>query len=177
MTSETPAAPVDPEALARSIVLRQLTASPRSRKQLTDALAKREVPDEVASTVLDRFEELRLIDDAEFAALWVRSRAEHRSLARGVLRRELVEKGISADLIEQALAQRSDNQERASARELVRRKLRTVPHGPWDRAMRDNLMRRLTSMLARRGYPSSLAWSVVSAELEALGAESDVGYS
>ncbi|ABY22470.1 regulatory protein [Renibacterium salmoninarum ATCC 33209] len=59
---------------------------------MADKLAAREVPGEVAQIVLDRFEEVQLIDDAEFAKMWVRSRAQSRSLAKGALRRELSEK-------------------------------------------------------------------------------------
>ena len=58
--------------MARAIVLRQLTASPKSRLQLERKLAERNVPEDVAAAVLDRFEEVRLVDDAEFADMWVR---------------------------------------------------------------------------------------------------------
>ncbi|BAS13051.1 regulatory protein RecX [Arthrobacter sp. Hiyo8] len=72
----------NPESVARSIVLRQLTNSPKSRLQLARKLAERNVPEEVAEAVLDRFEEVRLIDDADFAEMWVRSRSQSRKLAR-----------------------------------------------------------------------------------------------
>ena len=58
------AAAQDPEEQARAICLRLLTGTPRTRRQLADALRKREIPDEVAEQVLDRFEEVGLIDDA-----------------------------------------------------------------------------------------------------------------
>jgi regulatory protein len=158
--------------VARSIVLRQLTFAPKSRRQLELKLAERGVPVGVASAVLDRFEEVRLVDDAEFARMWVSSRARTRSLARGALRRELVEKGIGPDEAEAALEQLSAADEVAAARELVRRKLRsgTVPA---DRAERDKATRRLASMLARKGYPPALAFKVVSEELGQAGAEAD----
>ncbi len=47
---------------------------PRSRGQLAEALAKRQVPAEAATAVLDRFTDVGLIDDAAFAAGWVESR-------------------------------------------------------------------------------------------------------
>ena len=62
---------------ARNIVLRQLSAAPKTRHQLAEKLLQREIPDDVVSEVLDRFEEVELIDDAAFAESWVRSR--HRS--------------------------------------------------------------------------------------------------
>lgn len=162
----------DPYEVARSIVLRQLTMASRSRHQLELKLAERSVPDDVAAAVLDRFEEVRLVDDAEFARMWVGSRSRSRSLARGALRRELAEKGIAAEDAEAALEQLSDEDEVAAARELVRRKLRPG-QVPEDRAERDKTVRRLASMLARKGYPPALAFKVVSEELEEAATEAD----
>ncbi len=156
----------DPAAVARAIVLRQLTNSPKSRQQLAKKLAERNVPEDVAEAVLDRFEEVRLIDDADFADMWVRSRSQHRKLARGALRRELAEKGIDPDTAAAALAQVSDDDEAAAAHELVERKLRGF-RGDEDRAERDKITRRLAGMLARKGYPPALAFRVVGDVLDA----------
>jgi regulatory protein len=154
----------DPAAVARAIVLRQLTSSPKSRLQLARKLAERNVPEDVAEAVLDRFAEVQLIDDAEFAQLWVRSRAQTRSLARGALKRELSEKGIADELAEEALGQVSDDDERASAVALIRRKLRPGM-GLVDRPERDKIVRRLVSMLARKGYPPGMAFRLVEEEI------------
>ncbi|WP_348535851.1 regulatory protein RecX [Kocuria sp. JC486] len=149
---------------ARNIVLRQLTASAKSRRQLEDKLADRGVPEDVAMSVLDRFEDVGLVDDAAFAETFVRSRAETRKLARPALRRDLQAKGIDPELAEQALEQRTDEDERADALDLVRRK---APSGEQlaeqlaDRKTRDKLTRRLVSMLARKGYAPGMAFDVV----------------
>ncbi|MCU1574458.1 MAG: RecX family transcriptional regulator [Micrococcaceae bacterium] len=160
----------NPVAVARSIVLRQLTGSPKSRLQLERKLADRNVPDDVAEAVLDRFEEVQLVDDAAFADMWVRSRAQHRSLARTALRRELADKGIHGEAAETALEQVSDEDEQAAASALVRRKIRpgTLPA---DQLERDKLTRRLVSMLARKGYAPGLAFRIVSNELTAAGGD------
>jgi regulatory protein len=158
----------DPAAVARAIVLRQLTGSPKSRLQLARKLADRNVPADVAEAVLDRFEEVQLVDDSAFADMWVRSRAQHRSLARAALRRELADKGISGEAAETALGQVSDQDESASASALVRRRIRPG-NLPVDQQERDKLVRRLVSMLARKGYAPGLAFSIVSKELEAAG--------
>ncbi|GAB3538777.1 hypothetical protein GCM10027403_26050 [Arthrobacter tecti] len=150
----------DPYEVARSIVLRQLSMAPRSRHQLFGKLAERGVSEHIAVEILDRYEEVQLIDDAEFARMWVRSRAQTRSLARGALKRELTEKGIAGDIVEDALAQRTDEDELAAAEELVRRKLRPLAD-PGDRAGRDKQVRRLVGMLARKGYPPGIAFSIV----------------
>lgn len=146
----------DPAAIARAIVLRRLTAAPRSRAELASDLAKRGVPDDVATDVLDRFEELRLIDDVEFARMWVESRHRSKGIARPVLRQELRRKGVPDEAIEAALAQVTDDDERARARALVDRRLVALArHDPQTQA------RRLTSLLVRRGFSGGLASTVV----------------
>jgi regulatory protein len=152
--------------VARAIVLRQLTSSAKSRLQLARKLAERNIPEDVAEAVLDRFQEVRLIDDAEFADMWVRSRSQSRKLAKGALRRELADKGIDPDTAAAALEQLSDADEEVSARLLVERKLRAGADLS-DRAERDKTTRRLASMLARKGYQPSQAFRIVAEMLDA----------
>lgn len=159
----------DPASVARAIVLRQLTGSAKSRLQLSRKLAERNIPEDVAEAVLDRFQEVRLIDDADFADLWVRSRSQSRKLAKGALRRELADKGIDADTAAAALEQLSDADEERAARLLVERKLRPGTDVR-DRAERDKTTRRLASMLARKGYQPSQAFRIVGEVLDARAA-------
>jgi regulatory protein len=138
--------PGDPVEQARAICLRLLTGTPRTRKQLADALRKRQIPDDVAEEVLSRFEEVGLIDDGAFADAWVESRHHGRGLARRALAQELRTKGVDSELIDAAVSQLDSEQEEATARELVARKLRST------RGLdRDNRLRRLAGMLARKG--------------------------
>ncbi|MFB7616922.1 regulatory protein RecX [Kitasatospora sp. NPDC056181] len=148
--------PADPEARARDICLRLLTGAAKSRKQLADALRKREIPDEVAEQVLTRLEEVGLIDDAAFARAWVESRHAVRGLSRRALAQELRTKGVAGELVEQAVAQLDHDDETEAARALVERKLRAT------RGLeRQARMRRLVGVLARRGYSEGLAFRVV----------------
>ena len=154
----------DPESVARAICLRQLTMGPRSRGQLAEALAKRQVPAEAATAVLDRFTDVGLIDDAAFAAGWVESRQAGRGLARRALAHELRAKGIAEPLVAEALEGVSLDDERARAQALVARKL------PGTRGLpADARLRRLAGMLARKGYSSGLAFAVVREALEQEG--------
>ncbi|WP_328536319.1 recombination regulator RecX [Streptomyces sp. NBC_00344] len=156
--------PQDPAEQARAICLRLLTGTARTRKQLADALSKREIPDEVSDEVLSRFEEVGLIDDAAFADAWVESRHHGRGLARRALARELRTKGVDSELIEEAVGRLDSEQEEETARELVARRLRST------RGMdRDKRLRRLAGMLARKGYPEGMALRVVRRALEEEG--------
>ncbi|WP_343319986.1 regulatory protein RecX [Arthrobacter sp. TMP15] len=150
----------NPASAARAIVLRQLTHSAKSRFQLSQKLAERDIPEDVAEAVLDRFVAVKLIDDSEFAQMWVRSRSMHKSLARGALQRELAEKGIDPELALEALEQIDDDTERGQGKELIRRKVRGSM-ALADREERDKYTRRWVAMLARKGYNPSLAFQLV----------------
>jgi regulatory protein len=129
---------------------------------LADLLAEREIPEDVAEEVLDRFTEVGLIDDAAFANAWVESRHRGRGLGKRALAQELRRRGVDDDLARDALDELDPEQEEETARTLVRRKLRSM------RSLdRDVAMRRLLGMLARKGYPGGLAMSIIKQELDA----------
>lgn len=148
---------VSPESQAREIVLRQLTASAKSRDQLRRKLAEKEIPEDIAEQVLDRFEEVNLVDDTAFAEAWVRGRARSRGLARSAIRRELRQKGIDGEQAEEALEQLTDEDEAQTARTMVDKKLRSPSMG----ADREKEVRRLVGMLCRKGYGPGLAFRIV----------------
>jgi regulatory protein len=152
----------DHEAVARKILLDQLTGQARSRKELSDKLASRNVPDEIAIALLDRFEEVGLVDDEAFARSWIASRQPGKGLARRALAQELRRKGIDDEVARDALGEVDPADEEAAARALVRKKLRTL-----SRVDDTTATRRLVGMLARKGYPSGLAFAVVRDELAA----------
>ncbi|MGH3356069.1 MAG: regulatory protein RecX, partial [Nocardioidaceae bacterium] len=142
--------------MARTILLNRLEAQPRTRHELAETLSKRLVPAEVATRMLDRFEEVGLIDDAAFARSWVESRQTGRGLARRALAQELRRKGIADEVARDALDAMDPEAETEAARDLVRRRLPSMT-----RLDRQTRLRRLTAMLARKGYPAGVAMSVV----------------
>jgi regulatory protein len=154
LAAETP--PADPDTVAREICLRLLTATPRSRAQLADALRRKNVPDEVAERVLGRFADVGLIDDAAFSQAWVQSRHLGRGLARRALAAELRQRGIADETVSAAVETLDPDQEETTARELVARRLAGTRG--LDPAKR---MRRLVGVLARKGYSAELAYRVV----------------
>ncbi|WP_238343047.1 regulatory protein RecX [Nocardioides cynanchi] len=150
----------DPESVARKILLDALTGQARSRQELRDKLAKRDVPDELAERLLDRFGEVGLVDDEAFARAWVESRQRSRGLARRALAQELRRKGIDDETARTALDELDPDLETRAAHELVRKKARSMRN--LDTAV---ATRRLVGMLARKGYPPGLAYRIVRDEL------------
>ena len=151
----------DPESVARKILLDQLTGRARTRAELADKLAARNVPTDIAGRLLDRFEEVGLVDDAAFAREWVEQRRSGRGLARRALAQELRRKGIDDEVAREALDEVDEDQEVEAARRLVQAKLRSVRSLDRDRAVR-----RLVGMLARKGHSSAVAFRVVKEELD-----------
>ena len=159
----------DQEAVARKILLDQLTGQARSRQELADRLAKRNVPDEVATQLLDRFEEVGLVDDEAFARSWIASRQPGKGLARRALAQELRRKGVADEVAREALDEIDPDDEEAAARQLVRKKLRSM------RGLEPAVAtRRLAGMLARKGYPPGLAFAVIRDELD--GVDDDLAF-
>ena len=142
--------------MARKILLDALTGQARSRKELADKLAKKDVPDELATELLDRFTEVGLIDDAAYARQWVESRHRSRGLAPRALAQELRRKGVGDEETKAALDQIDEGDQREAARALVDKKLRSMSGLDHQVATR-----RLAGLLARKGYGAGLAFSVV----------------
>jgi len=153
----------DPVDVARSICLSQLAMGPRTRGQLATVLRRRGVDDDVAVQVLDRFEEVALVDDAAFSENYVARRHASSGLARRALGHELRSKGVSDAVVTEALETLAPEEELATAQALVAKKLASTR-----RLDVEARTRRLVGMLARKGYPGGLAMRVVR---EALAAE------
>ncbi len=152
------------EEQAHALCLRLLTVRPRTRSELAGQMVKRGYPpDEVAANELDRLAAVGLIDDADFAEQWVRSRrARAGKKGKRALAAELRTKGVDDEVIAAALDDIDAGAERQRAEELVQQKLRREKLDDGDDT---KVMRRLVGMLARRGYNQSMAVAVVRDEL------------
>lgn len=163
---KAPGKPEDPAAKARDIVYRLLASRARSRSELRQALLRKEIDEDIADGVLQKFVDAGLVDDASFAEEWVNSRQRGQGLGRKALGFELRRKGIDEDLVEAALSTVDGDAETEKARELVQRKLRTMSSVDYP-----TKMRRLVGMLARKGYSEGLAFRVVREEIERSGTD------
>ena len=167
--SEGADADADPETVARILCLRQLEARARTRAELAAYLSRKGVPPEPAERVLDRFTRVGLIDDSALAESFVDSRHREAGLGRRALTLKLRQRGVADEVIESAVSVIDSEAELVAARDLVRRKLRTVATlEPQVQA------RRLVGMLARKGYPPGLAYHVVRERLAEAELPTDV---
>ncbi|NJC81787.1 regulatory protein RecX [Planosporangium mesophilum] len=128
-------------------------------------MRKRGIDDEIVDSVLDRYDEVGIINDEAFARAWVTSRHHGKGLARRALAGELRRKGVDPDAVGEALDELDPQTEEETAKALVARRMRIERSAPPDAAFR-----RLVGMLARKGYPAGLAIRVVK---DALAAEAE----
>ena len=124
------------------------------------------MPADAAAEILERFAEVGLINDAVFAQEWVQSRGRRSGAAR--LRQELRQKGVAEEVIADAIDGRGDQADLTNARELATRKAATMKG--LDQVVRQ---RRLTALLARRGYSSAVIRRVIGEVLQAETTDAD----
>jgi len=157
---------VGPEAVAQQICLQMLAVAPKTRAQLAGALRRRGVPEDAAEAVLGRFAEVGLIDDTMFANAWVESRHYGRGLSGRALAAELRTRGVPADDIKAAVGGLDPEQEIATARSLVARRLAATKGEPTP-----TRVRRLIGVLARKGYSQALTYRLAREALEQEGVD------
>lgn len=166
---QPPEPPADPVAAAKDICLRLLTDRPRTKAELEKKLATKGIPPEAADQVLNRLNAVGLIDDAAFAEQWVQSRHRYQGMAKRALVAELKRKGVDNETATEAAEAVGGEAEESRARDLVRKRLRSVTGQ--DEVTK---VRRLVGMLARKGYPEGLSYRVVREELKTAGEETDL---
>ncbi|SDC70578.1 regulatory protein [Sanguibacter gelidistatuariae] len=165
MTPAPPSSPLEQEERARNLALRMLTAAPKSRAQVEERLAAKEVDEAIICRLLDRFEQVGLLDDAELAAMIVRTRFAEKKQSRRAIAQELSRKGIPVHIAAAALDQLDDDDESAAALEIARARLRrTQGLSP------DTRIRRALGALGRKGYSSGVAMASIRAALAEEGA-------
>ncbi|MDY3868924.1 MAG: regulatory protein RecX [Pyramidobacter sp.] len=122
-------------------VLLRLLASPRPRREAERRLREKNCPEETAQELLDRYEEVGLIDDRAYAVLFAEGK---KNWGARRIRDELRFRGVSRDDIDAALEECCDDEEERAYR-LLRQ---------WER-IPGMTEQKLDGRLRRRGFSSS----------------------
>lgn len=136
----------DDVVAAKLAASRQLAYRARSTAELSKTLADRGFGEGVVAEVIERFLELGYLDDEEFARRWIASRDQIAPRGSRLLRQELRQKGIEADLADQSLAE-AGLDDLTTARRLAERRMDRLRDLPVDKARQ-----RLAGYLQRRGF-------------------------
>ncbi|MBR61503.1 MAG: hypothetical protein CL904_02440 [Dehalococcoidia bacterium] len=137
---------------ARSDAFRLLNYRPRSVSEIQKRLMEKYDKDTVEITVSSLLES-ELLDDQKFAIWWTESRVRQKLLSSSMIRRELVQKGVSTSEIQIALNSVDDN---INAHKLAEKLGHTVSKNDLIQ-----FKRKLYGKITRRGFSSSLASAAI----------------
>jgi regulatory protein len=121
-----------------------LSYRPRSEGEIRQWLHKRGFADEVTDTAIARLKEQNLSDDFAFAQFWKDNRLSFRPKSRRLIKRELRDKKVAAEIIEQVTRDIDDEE---IAYKLGSNRLSSLAHLDYP-----DFYRRLSSYLAYRGF-------------------------
>jgi regulatory protein len=160
--------PGKPSRSTYNRALDMLEARSRGVDELRRLLLRKGEPADEVDAAIERLKTAGLLDDANFARQFARSKALGAGLSKRRLQQELSKRGVnrttSAEAIEAVFTDEGVTDE-ASIERVARKKLRTL--GKLDAQTKQ---RRLYSFLARRGYESD----DIARTLRELLVESDV---
>lgn len=152
---------MDPLAEARERAFAALSRRDYSQAELRAYLLGKGCEPENVEQVLTRLCELCLLNDRAYAQRWVDSRLVSRQSSLSALRAELTRKGIDPAIIDEVLSGIGAEAEWANARAFAAKRMKTLHDLDYPVARR-----RLLAALARRGFPSDVAYRVVAESLQ-----------
>lgn len=117
----------------------------RTTQEVSRKLTEKGFSESTVSQTVDRLRENHLLDDAQFAQLWVENRANFSPRSLRVLAYELRQKGVAEEDIQGALPEAED--EEALAYQAAQRQARR-----YQGLDRTEFRNRLGAFLARRGF-------------------------
>ena len=134
---------------AWNAALRLLEVRPRSEQELRTRLKQKQFLPEQIDTAIKRLRDLELIDDAQFAQLWVNNRQNLNPRGAQALRQELRAKGIDRQVVDQVIeANVDEDSEHEACAEVARKALHKYARET-DRA---TFQRKFGGFLQRRGF-------------------------
>jgi regulatory protein len=151
----------DAQEQAHQTAVNFISYRPRSSKEVLDKLVRKGFDSDLAVQVVDRLRELMLINDLEFARMFVRDKLRGKPMGRALLRKKLLEKGISFQLAERILNEYiTAEHEQEAARALAERKFRTS-RKRFSGLEPATQQKRLADYLLNRGFSAEVAYKTV----------------
>jgi regulatory protein len=139
--------------LAKEIAYRFISYKPRTLKEVSDKLKAKGFQSDLVSKVVEELKNYGFINDLEYARNFVLNRSRSKTLGELALRRELLSKGISSEIIDEVLSERENLiDEFEIALDLAQGKLKQIKSLKKRKKGRDEYKRRIYEFLLRRGF-------------------------
>lgn len=136
-----------------------LSIRPRSEKEVRDNLKKKKATPEIIEKIVQRLLEKKFLNDMAFTQWFIDQRSRFSPKSTRIIRLELPQKGISAEILEQVF-QKDKSQlpnDLEQAKKLVERKKEKYKGLPTQ-----ELYQKLGGFLARRGF----GWDVIKSAID-----------
>ncbi len=137
---------------AKSMACQYLAYKDRTREEIANYLAKKELPEPVISRTLDELTALDYLNDARFAANWARLRINNKKFGKIRVLRELIDKGLDPQLAEKTLDKiYLDVDESVLAKSSAKKKLAQIKTADTNQKRRT-----VAQFLQRQGFASDI---------------------
>ena len=137
-------------SLAFNYSLKYLSFRNRSTKEIKDYLARKKFEDATIAASIEKLNELKFLNDEEFARSWIESRQKHKGKSKFVLKQELRMKGIDKSMIDHTLGNAQDDFETAKILFLKKKKkLGNLPP--------EEFKKKMIGFLSRKGF----GWGII----------------
>ncbi len=154
------------ETQAKNIAINYLSYRQRSSKEIIDHLVKKGFLHECAEDVACQLQSARMVNDLEFARVFVRDRLKRKPTGQALLRAQLLAKGITSSMTEMVLAELiSPQSQQASALQAAKRKLQVTKYSKKN-LDKEKRKKRLLDFLLRRGFSYEIAMKTIHTTLD-----------
>lgn len=148
----------DSRERAHQAAVNFISYRPRSSKEIVDKLVRKGFSHELALEVVDQLKELDLLNDLQFARMFVRDKLLGKPMGRAMLRRKLLEKGITFQLSERVLKEYvTEENEQDAAKSLAVRKMK-ISRSRFSALDPLAKQKRLIDYLLSRGFSQDIAY-------------------
>jgi regulatory protein len=156
----------DSRERAHQVAVNFISYRPRSSKEIVDKLARKGFSRDLALVVVDRLTELNLLNDLQFARMFVRDKLLGKPMGKAMLRRKLLEKGIAFQLSERVLKEYvTEASEQEAAKTLAARKMR-MSRSRFSTLDPLTRQKRLIDYLLSRGFSQDIAYKTARSILQ-----------
>lgn len=145
------------------VAVNYISYRPRSSREVLDHLTRKGFPRTLSEGTVHHLESIRLINNLEFARMFVRDKLRRKPIGRSLLQRFLAAKGIPAPIADQVLRETiSDEEQKKAAQELASKRIRLTRRSM---SKLDVLRQkqRLTGYLLRRGFSGEIVQNTIQA--------------
>ncbi|CDQ42087.1 recombination regulator RecX [Virgibacillus salexigens] len=139
-----------------TLAIHYLSYRMRTKKEIHDYLVQKEVEPDHIPVIINKLTNEKLIDDRQFAEMFIRTRINTSSKGPMVIRRELSDKGVAMSIIDESLHQYSDQAQFEKVQKLVDKKFQQKKKDSFRKQIQN-----LQASLQQKGFTQDVVQAVL----------------